>query len=373
MGEGEHSEPFRLDPLKLKLFGQCLHNKNKMASILLFTDPACMGKLKDTEGQDTFTEDGDVDDIANLILQGQLYGTRLIVVICGRRRFKPFMQVVGNAVRDTYGCTFIQEEELDIQLQGTQNIVYVHAPTQSSSAAWMERNLPHIGSVYRQGDDQSVNFKNSPEMRAVLAKAPTTLYRTQDTDFTIDYDVKVDQYLDGLSQKIYRDYFEFAYRKKFGLAIHLPYCDRLYSDTGKNGEPGNGILEYLPILARLPPLVLPDRLEQALLNTIRSTDETSLVNARNIVGVLNLYCDYASLIVDDKLPHMGNLKSLDQVTKWADCPDFVKAFFENVRLKSTPLFDFASGYWSTLGQCPREELQRAVVASLKQFHYDMLD
>ena len=340
---------------------------SKLDWIVLFTDPSCMG------GDDYFTEDGDVDDHANLILQAQLYGPRLLAVICGRDRFTPFMKEIGNKVRDVYGCTFIREEDIDrIRLKGITNTVYVHAPTQASSAEWIGRQLIHISTVYRQGDNQSVNFKNSPEMRAVLSSIPVTLYRTQETEFTIDYDVRVDEQLDGLAQKIYRDYFEFAYRKKFGTAMHLPYCDRLYSDTGKNGGPGNGILEYLPLIQRLPPITLPDRLEQALQNTIQSSDESSLLNLRNIVGVLNLYCDYAALIVDNKLPNMGNLKSLDHVTKWPDCPDFVKEFFENVRLKSTPLYDFASGYWSSRGHCSREELQKAVVQSLKQFHYDML-
>jgi hypothetical protein len=283
------------------------------------------------------------------------------------------MKVVGHSIQETYQCTFIREADLDqLQLQGITNSVYLHSPTRPSSAAWMERNLTHIAAVYRQGDDQSVNFKNSPQMRAVLEHASVTLYRTQDTEFTIDYDVQVEEQLSGVARKIYRDYFEFGYRKKFGTAAHLPYCDRLYSNTGKNGGPGNGILEYLPIIEQLPPIVLPERLEQALLNTIHSTDESSLVNLRNIVGVLNLYCDYAALIVDDKLPNMGNLKSLDHVTKWPDCPDCVKEFFENVRKKSTPLFDFTSGYWSTRGHCTREELQQAVVQSLKQFDYDML-
>lgn len=320
-----------------------------------------------------FTEDGDVDDIACILLLAQIHGDRLVLVISGRDRFKPFMKEVGNSIKEVYGCTFIREEDIDqLQLQGNTNSVYIHSPTQSTSAAWMERNLTHIAAVYRQGDDQSVNFKGSPEMCAILERASVTLYRTQDTEFTIKYDFLVEQHLIGLARKIYRDYFEFGYRKKFGTAAHLPYCDRLYSNTGKNGGPGNGILEYLPIIEKLPPIVLPERLEQALLNTINSIDESSLVNLSNIVGVLNLYCDYSALIVNDKLPNMGNLKSLDNVTKWPDCPDFVKEFFENVRMKSTPLFDFTSGYWSTYGHCTREELQTAVVQSLKQFDYDIL-
>lgn len=340
---------------------------HKMSNeVIVFTDPACMGPY--------FTEDGDMDDIACILLLAQRYGRRLTLVICGRHRFKPFMEEVGNSIRDIYGCTFIQEEELDqLELHGITNSIYIHSPTQPSSAAWMERHLTNIAAVYRQGDDQSVNFKTSPEMRAVLTLLSVTLYRTQDTEFTLDFDVKVDEQLHGVAQKIYRDCFEFTFRKKFGLAAHLPYCDRLYSDTGKNGGPGNGILEYLPLIQRLPSIALPDRLEQALLNTINSSDESSLTNLRNIVGVLNLYCDYAALIVDDKLPNMGNLSSLDDVTKWPDCPDFVKEFFENVRLKSTPLFDFASGYWSVIGHCSREELQRAVVQCVKQFDYDSLE
>jgi|UniRef100_A0A6C0AHB9 hypothetical protein len=325
-------------------------------STILFSDPAVLGK----------TKDGDVDDIACILLLAQIFGPRLIVVICGDR-FELFMKAVGETLHAVYGCTFIQEEQLDLQLQD-KNTVYVHAPTQVSSAEWMERNREHISQIYRQGDDQSVNFKSSPEMRAVLTHN-VTLYHTDETNFTIDFDVQVDQHLDGLARKIYRDYFEFAYRKKFGLAIHSEVlCERLYND-----RPGNGILEYLPLIEQFPTIVLPDRLEQALLNTIHTTDESALRNVRNIVGILNMYCDYEVLIVDDKLPHMGNLKSLEDVAKWSGCPDIVKAFFEKARMKSTPLFDFASGYWSTMGRCPREELQRAVVSSLKQLHYDMLD
>jgi hypothetical protein len=283
------------------------------------------------------------------------------------------MKAVGDALHAVYGCTFIQEEQLDLQLQDN-TIVYVHAPTQPSSAEWMERNAERITQVFRQGDDQSVNFKSSPEMRAVLSRHNVTLYHTDETNFTIDFDVNVVQHLDGLALKIYQYYFEFAFRAMFGLPIQSEVlCNRLYSSTGKNGGHGNGILKYLHLIEQFPTFVLPDRLEQALLNTINTTDESALRNVRNIVGILNMYCDYEALIVDDKLPHMGNLKSLEDVTKWPDCPDVVKAFFEKARMKSTPLFDFASGYWSTLGRCPREELQRAVVASLKQLHYDMLD
>ena len=329
---------------------------------IVFTDPAIPGK----------TKTGDVDDIACLILLAQRLGPGLLGVICGDR-FKPFMEDVGNALHAVYGCTFIQEEELDLQLQANTT-VYVHAPTQPSSAEWMERNVEHITQVFRQGDDQSVNFKGT-EMCAVLSRHPNvTLYHTDETNFTIDFDVDVVKQLDGLALKIYQYYFEFAFRAMFGLAIHSEVlCYRLYSSTGKNGGHGNGILKYLHLIDQFPTFVLPERLEQALLNTINTTDESALRNVRNIVGILNMYCDYEALIVDDKLPHMGNLKSLEDVTKWPDCPDVVKAFFEKARMKSTPLFDFASGYWSTLGRCPREELQRAVVASLKQLHYDMLD
>jgi hypothetical protein len=332
-------------------------------SILLFTDPACMGHTNDH-----FSETGDVDDIACSLHLAQVFGRRLIHVICDSERFEPYMQSVGNKLRDIYGCTFIMEEELEkIQLT-TLTTVYIHSPTRASSAQWIEKNINHIAAFYRQGDDQSVNFKHSPEMRTVLARTNVTLYRTQDTEFTIEYDPEVNKQLGGLAKQIYHDYFEFSYRKKFGTAMHLPYCDRLYSDTGKNGGPGNGILMYLPLLERLPPIVLPDVLEQALLNTIQSTDPSSLVNLRNIVGVLHLYCDYASLIVDGKLPNMGNLKSLDNVTKWETCPEFIKEFFRCTT--STPLYDFASGYWSTRGHCTREQLQCAVVDSLKQLEMD---
>jgi hypothetical protein len=67
---------------------------------------------------------------------------------------------------------------------------------------------------------------------------------------------------------------------------------------------------------------------------------------------------------------MGNLKSLDDVQKWETCPDCVKEFFERARMTSTPLYDFASAYWSTLGYCNKEVLRFSVVASLKQLEWD---
>lgn len=179
--------------------------------VLVFSDPACMGPY--------FSEDGDEDDVACILYLAQLYGTRFVIVLCGNR-FKPFMEEVGNHIQAVYGCTFVPEEAIDqIQLQGITNTVYVHSPTQASSANWMERHLVHISKIYRQGDDTSVNFKSSPEMRAVLASTDVTLYHTDETNFTIDYDVKVDDYLDGVPQKIYRNYFEFAYRKSL-----VPRC-----------------------------------------------------------------------------------------------------------------------------------------------------
>jgi len=329
-------------------------------TIAIFMDPSVLG----------ITEDGDVDDVGCDLFLSQLFPNKLLRIICGNR-FEAYTNSVGNKLRELYGGEFIREEDLTHSLQ-EYTFVYVHSPTKASSAAWIEQNLKYIVAIYRQGDDQSVNFKNSPDMRALLSRPTvaqyTTLYRTQDTEFTIPYDASVQ--LAGLAKEIYESYFEFAYRKKFGTAMHLPYCDRLYSDTGKNGGPGNGILEYLPLIANLPPLVLTDGLETALQNTIQSSDPSSLINLRNIVGVLQLYCDYESLIVDGKLPNMGNLKPLDAVTKWETCPESVKTFFESARMTSTPLYDFASGYWSALGYCNRSVLQYAVVASLKQLAWD---
>ena len=331
-------------------------------TIVLFTDPACVG----------ITEDGDVDDVACALHLSQLFRHEVLHVICGNR-YESYMRSVGNRLQTLYGGIFIREEDLSFTLE-EYACVYLHAPTKASSAWWLEQNLKHIVSIYRQGDDQSVNFKHSPDMRELLDKPNVsryvTMYRTQETEFTIPYEAAVDQSLTGLAKQLYHDYFEFAYRKKFGTAMHLPYCDRLYSDTGKNGTPGNGILEYLPLIQRLPPLVLSDTLETALQNTIRSSDPSSLINLRNMVGVLQMYCDYESLIVDGKLPNMGNLKPLDSLTKWETCPDFVKEFFERARMTSTPLYDFASGYWSTMGYCSHSVLQYAVIASLRQLVWD---
>ena len=182
--------------------------------ILLFTDPGCIG-----------------DIVCNVHL-AQQFKRQLVIVICSEPLFESYMQTIGNKLRDIYGCTFIQEEELvHLQLTTLTNSVYIHSPTEASSAQWIEKNSDHIAAIYRLGGDHSSNFRDSPEMRAVLdTTRRTTLYKTTDTEFILTYDAKVYKQLGGFAKQIYHDYFEFSRHKKIYSFASAYWSTKGYCD-----------------------------------------------------------------------------------------------------------------------------------------------
>ena len=344
---------------------------------ILFTDPASLGS------GGYYTSTGDVDDIACIIYMSQKLQGKLLVVICDDetgKRHESFNIHLGTLLKKTYGITVIPEETFytrDMNLEKTA--IYIHAPIKDQTAIVLQRSKDNLTHVITQGDDRSVNFKNSERAKAFVAEMPenkVTRFSTTLTNFTISYEVSVENSLDKECKKVYTDYFLFQKRKSFGTALYLDIlCNRLYSDTGFEGGLGNGIAKYKDLIKKLKKEelkkegILPG-LSGKLLNAFNNTishggcDDTAIENGKDLISLMNLYCHYDELIVDNKLPNMGNLgeiKKRDDVDKRvANMFDIVNGFV------STPLFDFASFYFAYENNLAnKEELQNAVVNSLK--------
>ena len=172
---------------------------------------------------------------------------------------------------------------------------------------------------------------------------------------------------------MYRDLFLFNIRKKIGLAAGTRFADRLYSDTGNNGAVGNGIKPFVELIKQMRAegkLHLSPKLSAALkaTTTLYPPAEDTMRNLHDLVAILNMYCDYESLLVDNMLPNMSNL---GQVRVRKDVDPEVRAAFENN--KSTPLFDFAAMYWALDNQpTTKEALGSKVENVLLQVNADVL-
>jgi hypothetical protein len=325
---------------------------------VLFTDPAYLNDLTDM-----YSETGDVDDTACIILMAQTYGDSLYVVISddiNDDRFIEFNNFIGITLHQLYGC-FIMMESDYLNLNVVNDMyIHIHAPITDTIAEKLCENIVRVGHVYRQGDNNSVNFKNSTgsikfcNIASDLNKLTT--FDTETTKFSIKYSHQMSNSLIPLVKQVYENFFLFQFRKNFGTALHLDFlCNRLYSDTGFNGGIGNGIKMYKQIIYTLRNLKLMPNIEDmsfalgsieiALQNSISHgmCDKTTIVNARDMLYVMNMYCDYESLIVNNKLPNMSNL---GKIIVRDNVPDIVNEFYENLKNTSTPLFDFAAGYWS---------------------------
>ena len=147
-------------------------NKNS----ILFTDPASLGTL----GFNSST--GDVDDIACIIYMSQKLQNKLIVVICDdndRRRYTSFCELIGNELKRIYGITILTEAEFSaipnmgagggVISPGDNPNIYIHAPILDVTAQQLSKYIGLIDHVITQGDNGSINFKNSAGSRAFIA------------------------------------------------------------------------------------------------------------------------------------------------------------------------------------------------------------
>ena len=344
-----------------------------MAQHILFTAPASLG----IGGY--YTSTGDVDDVACIIYMTQKLvmeqRKQLVIVICddsnAGKRYESFMSHLGTTVTQL-GVEVLKEVDFKSDHVKGDTSIHIHAPVGDVASQVLEGSIAKIAHVYTQGDDKSVNFKDSEKARGFVAKVPDnklTRYSTEDTNFVINNDSKVATKLStDLCKKVYGDYFLFQKRKSFGTAIHLSFlCNRLYSDTGFNGGPGNGVKKYLPLIQELKSENKLPELDGALLSAFNETishgacDDTAIQNGKDLISLMNLYCHYDQLIVDGRLPNMGNLGDI----KKKDTVDpRVAAEFDTVS-KSTPLFDFAAAYFALEGgKVSHDVLQKAVLSSL---------
>jgi hypothetical protein len=344
-------------------------------SHILFTDPASLGS------GGYYTSTGDVDDIACIIFMSQKLQKELLVVICdddeNGNRHVSFNIHLGTLLKETYGITVMSEATFSNYKISKETKIYIHAPIKDPTVNVLQVSKDNLTHVFTQGDDGSVNFKNSEEAKAFVAEMPenkVTRFSTTKTNFTISYKLSVKDSLDKKCKKVYTDYFLFQKRKSFGTALHhKSLCNRLYSDTGFEGGLGNGVGKYKDLIDKLKETKQLPELSGKLLTAFNNTishggcDETAIKNGKDLISLMNLYCHYDELIVDDKLPNMGNLgeiKKRDVVDKSvAKMFDIVHGFV------STPLFDFASFYYAYENDsATKEELQNAVVKSLNDLN-----
>ena len=331
---------------------------------LLLTDPSVLG----------ITATGDVDDIAAILLLAKKYGSTLTVVICDDdgRRYDPFMAKYGNDIKAQYKCKIIQESQLNNHFMSglpSNSCVFVHAPVTHDTADWLDSQQDNITKICAQGESEvRANFDKARRMWDVITNTfedRVTLYASDSTSFVIPFDPKYLATLHPKAAKLYSDYFLFQKMKSIGLPVNRVFlADMLFSDTGgPGGGIGNGIRSKVPKIDELRQTVMPPqdsdllktqlgRIEEALLNTYKGGNPSTLKNLRDALWLLNQYCDYERLLVSDGMggfliPDMSQLRG-DLVLK-PDCPPEIKAMFEP--LFSTPLFDFASAAYS-LGITP---------------------
>ena len=336
----------------------------------VFTDPAILG----------VTSSGDVDDIVAILYASSILRDSVTFVVCdddkNSTRFRLFKDRLGDLLHRLYGVEFIQENDIVTRnLNGA--ILHVHSQVNALTAQKIIESS--FDKAFVQGDVvNAYNFSSEGgkllfAYLSELEPARVQMYSTNDTSFDIQKSDELHERLHPTLQEVYRDLFLFNIRKKIGLAAGTRFADRLYSDTGNNGAVGNGIKPFVELIKQMRAegkLHLSPKLSAALkaTTTLYPPAEDTMRNLHDLVAILNMYCDYESLLVDNMLPNMSNL---GQVRVRKDVDPEVRAAFENN--KSTPLFDFAAMYWALDNQpTTKEALGSKVENVLLQVNADVL-
>lgn len=313
-----------------------------MTQHYLFTDPACMGHYNNY-----FSDKGDMDDIVAIIAACQMKKQYTTIVICcdndNHDRYNSFMDYVGNNLKVTESSHFIKESELTEQYFIDKNFkAYLISPIKERTANILS---PHVSCVYRQGDDTSYNFVSTPWTVKLCSRHDISLETHTDTFMEVKYDNTFRNTLSVKALTIYDDLFNYKYRKMLGFAFHIPViCERLYSnDGGINNSYGSGIKPFVNLINKynlnkdnIDGLIGP-RLLEAFCATNVSVNDDTIFNCKCLLYFANLYTDFETLLVDDKIP---NLKTLGKINKRQHIPpDILSVFEDNL---TTPLHDFVA-------------------------------
>ena len=282
-----------------------------------------------------------------------------------------------------YGCNVIKENDLNLE-KLKDSILHIHAPVNKRTVELISNDT--FNKVYLQGNTlQAVNLKPSGEKffnflfnEEKIKSGRTIAYSTEETLFTLDYNEEFYNLLSKFAKHVYSIFFEFETRKKIGTATTIPFLvNRLYSDTGFNNGPGNGIKPFKEIINKL--LLEQNKkdgklnLSEELIIAVNTSlplnengediaDTTTKVNVHNLIALLDMYCNYEKLLVNGILP---NMSQLGNVEKRQDCPEEIKKLFENG--KTTPLFDFSAIVWSLQEvKCDKNTLVKMIHEMLLQ-------
>ena len=361
-------------------FAESIKRKRVSENHVLFTDPSSLGIKTPNFKDGYYTGSGDVDDVACIIYMSQQLNEQLTVVICdddkeGNRHIS-FIVHLGELLMSKYNIKVIREVDFSSKIVPDGTSIYIHAPINDSTADVLTRSIANITSIFTQGNDSATNFKNATNAKqflAAAAKAGISLIRfdTKETNFKIPYKSDFENSLTNpVLKKVYSDYFLFEKRKRFGTALHLGHlCNRLYSNTGGDeGGPGNNIKEYIVLIQELKAEGKLPELSGKLLTAFEETvghgecDESAIQNGKDLISLMNLYCDYDELIVGGKFTKYGNLKR-GEIVRRTDVDSRVAAAFDVVSY-STPLFDFAAAYFALEERKPEAFLITQVEQSL---------
>ena len=319
--------------------------KRKQFEHVVFTDPAVKG----------ITKTGDVDDWLAIIFMALRFGKKVLFVISDEQeipRYQPFMERMGKKIASLKGCSFIRETDLeDWMLRSTT--VHLYAPIMLRTAELFRKENDNIRRVYTQGDKKdATNFKSDGGKNIfpfLITKENVTMFSSTLTNVSLPVNDELKASFKGIASLTYQNLVEYQFNKQFALAIIPGLIDRLYSDTGFEGRPGNGVFSKIPLINDLRGDIdlLPlnsEKLEEAVEMSLldKTSDETTKRNVHNLVALLNMYTDYEQLLVNGQLPTLDNLgvvQKRDKVDERVD--DLFKT------KTTTAVFDFVAAWLST--------------------------
>ena len=235
-------------------------------------------------------------------------------------------------------------------LRGTT--VHLYAPIMLRTAMLFRKEYDNIRRVYTQGDKKdATNFKSDGGKNIfpfLITKENVTMFSSTLTNVSLPVNDELKASFKGIASLTYQNLVEYQFNKQFALAIIPGLIDRLYSDTGFEGRPGNGVYSKIPLINQLIielngkngliPLnseKLEEAVEMSLLD--KTSDETTKRNVHNLVALLNMYTDYEQLLVNGQLPTLDNLgvvQKRDKVDERVD--DLFKT------KTTTAVFDFVA-------------------------------
>jgi hypothetical protein len=336
------------------------NSSNVPTTTVVLTDPSCKG-----------VPTGDVDDIFGALVHCLLTvpGNRVMLVICDDddgKRYDGFMKLLGHRLLATFNNVSIIQESAFVVPPGPKKIQII-APMKDETAALLLEAKDGIVKVTRQGTDDRYNFKMGKAIGAIAfcawaeSAGKLTTHFTTATSLKVSFNNQLYDTLNPLAKELYMSIFLFSLRKSFGLCFIPHVFNSLYSSTGFNGGPGNGLKIWIPLFETLRASgtmlsdeviwdTMDDVLKCAIDATFPETTPETRANAIRIVYCINLYCVLPDMLVEvDGQLMLPNISQLGEIIKrperYDDVYVSVVSHINRLSAKSTEMFDFVATYW----------------------------